>query len=156
MKKLFLLGIFLSVVMALTGQVVIYEDDAQLAWDATLTYTDGSLINFLPGDEMSYEVFYYDYNDPLVDDQTVGDLNFAGTTTGYTLDFTFPERRQWVVGVRSILTDGSGSSGTPSLIAWSTNEEAVNTVVMGGPFRYVPLILTSDPEAPDNLVDQRY
>lgn len=148
MKRLLLAGVLLAVALFASAQVVVYEDTAELAWNAPTE-------TLLPGDVVSYEVYYYDYSNPVIDNQNIAELIFAGATENETLTITFTDRKEWAVGVRSIVTDGGGTSGIPSILAWSINEGDVDTVAMGGPFYYTPLIL-GQASSPDSLKDQRY
>lgn len=149
MKRFILAAALLAVALFASAQVVLYEDTAVFEWD-----WEGA--DTLPGDVVSFDVYIYDYLNPVIDNQDVGALTFIGTTTENTLTFDFPERKEWAVGVRSTLTDGGGVSGDPSIIAWSIDEGSVDVVVMGGPFHYVPLIPSGNLISPDNLRDQRY
>lgn len=152
MKKVLFLFLFAFVVGSLAAQVVVYEDTAELEWDAVTVDENGDPL--LPGDVVDYEVYYYDRNNPPVDVQDVAQLNLAGSTATTSFTITFPERREWVVGVRATITDGGGTAGTPSSVAWSNIEEDVDVATMGGPFFYTPLVQSLN--APDNLRDRRY
>lgn len=156
MKRYIVAAALLLVALFVSGQVVVYEDDARIEWEPTTRYDDGLSITFLPGDVLQYEVYYYDVDNPVIDNQDIAQLQYAGATTNTEYDFTFPDRRQWAVGVRSHITDGGGTSGPYSLIGWSNTEEAVNVAVMGGPFIFVPLFPMIAPAAPGSLQDQRY
>jgi hypothetical protein len=154
MKRAIALALVLLVAACAFAQVVVYENSAILEWDAITQDANGDPL--LPGDTVTYDVYFYDYGSPPLDVQDVGQLTYYGSTTDLSLTVVFPERREWIVGVRGTITDGGGTSGDPSAIAWSIIEGDVDIATMGGPFYYAPLAPTLQPLPPDNLRDQRY
>jgi hypothetical protein len=135
------------------SQVVVYENSALLAWDPITTDANGDAL--LPGDTVTYDVYFYDYDNPPTDVQDISQLTYYASTDLTSMEVIFPSRKQWVVGVRGTIVDGGGTAGSPSAVAWSMIEEDVDVATMGGPFYYAPLALNS-PSAPTNLKDQRY
>lgn len=154
MKRAMMLAVALLVAACAFGQVVVYENSALLEWDPIVTDANGDPL--LPDDTVTYDIYIYDYGAPPVDPQDVAQLTYYASTTATSQEIVFPSRRQWVVGVRGTITDGGGTAGDPSAIAWSIIEEDVDIATMGGPFYYAPLAPTTQPVPPDNLRDQRY
>ena len=152
MRRVIVLAALLVVAVSAFAQVVVYQDTAELAWDAVTTDADGNPL--LAGDTVSYDVYFYDLDNPPMDVQDIAALQYAGTTDQTALTVLFPERRRWVVGVRSTITDGGGTPGIPSPVSWSTDAGVVDVATMGGPFYYTPLVESGT--APQNLGDQRY
>lgn len=152
MKRLALLSIMAVLVTACAfAQVVLYQDTATLEWDAITTDSNGDPL--LPGDTVSYDVYIYDNNAPPADVQDIALLTYYGTTSDTSMLILFPDRREWVVGVRGTITDGGGNTGDPSRVAWSLISGDVDIATMGGPFYYAPLVPTAQPSAPTNLRD---
>lgn len=157
MKKLLLFLLLIFVAVAGFSQiVVVYEDTAELTWNPVTLFDDGSVIEYLPGDELTYSVYYYDVMNPVLDNQDVLQLEFAGSTTNNYLTIVFPIRKAWALGIASKFTDGGGTSGPQGRISWSTEEEYVDVAVMGGPFYIIPLSPVLPPEGPTGLRDLRF
>jgi hypothetical protein len=148
MKRVLMIAVALVVAACAFGQVVVYENAAELEWNDTNV--------LLPDDSVTYDIYFYDVSNPPADAQDTAQLQYAGSVTDVTTyTIVFPERQEWVVGVRSTVTDGGGTPGTPSAIAWSNVLGDVDIATMGGPFTYVPLI-QGQALTPDNLRDARY
>lgn len=152
MKRIAIIGLLLAAVAACAfTQVVLYQDNATLEWDAITTDAVGDPL--LPDDVVTYDVYIYDNNAPPTDVQDVAQLTYYGSTTDLQMVIAFPDRREWVVGVRGTITDGGGNTGSPSRIAWSLIAGDVDIATMGGPFYYAPLAPAGQPASPINLRD---
>lgn len=152
--KYLALALLLAVAVSGFSQVVLYEDSAELSWDPITVDANGDPL--LPGDTVTYDVYYYDLAAPPTDVQDIAQLQYAGSTTATSYTVLFPTRREWAIGVRGTITDGGGTSGGTSRVAWSLIAGDVDIAAMGGPFYYTPLVPQGSQPPPQSLLDTRY
>ena len=156
MRKLFLV-LFVALMVSAVGMaqanltLVLYRDAPTLSWDAVTTDVEGNLL--VPEDEVTYDVYGYDWMAGITNDQDIAQLTYLGLATSNQLVLVFPYRTIWVVGVRTRVVQGDGTAYYAERIAWSNKEEDVDLVVMVSPFGYAPTLGLSIPAPAGGLRD---
>jgi hypothetical protein len=142
----------LGVLACATAQpvdLILYDSAPTLQWDAVTEDVDGSPL--IPEDEVTYDVYAYDWVAGVTSDQDPAQLTYMGLAPAPELVLTFPYRAVWVVGVRTRVTQGDGTAYYSERIAWSnvaTDTEA------GVPFGYAPTLGgVAVPKTPEGLRD---
>ena len=134
MKKVFIILMFLAVAFAACGQDVVYKDNPTLMFDH----------EEFGNDNFAWEIYAYDFEAGVTDDQNIIELTYLDCTIVGELVLTFPYSADWAVGVRTVFTDDDANV-VYSAIAWSY--EVADSI---SPFVYTP---TYSPVKPDSLRD---
>lgn len=137
MKKILFVFLFVLLAFSVSAQTLIYYNSTPtLAWDAVTTDLDGNAL--LDEDVVTYSVYVYDTALGNIEEQTVGNLTFVGSTTEPELQLSFDYRSNWAAAVMVTIQDGDGNI-TYSDLAYTTEEPPVTETA---PFVYAPNLST--------------